>query len=399
LKKDLRCSNGTRAAVTAASRIIIIVAVVAIVAVAGIAAVVLMGGSNNDDGPSITVTAPTAGSSYAPGTDLTIHWTTKGSVGETVKIQVSYQGGEMSTIASEALNNGTYVIGIPTDGTGGNDYFVRVTSNLNASVYGESGHFMISGDMKPTASFSYQELIKGNITFTILAISRNDVPKSAVAIEVTPTVGEGHVSGWSGSGENLAAGDSFVIGWMMPGATYDVVVRYLPTMGAILDTQVLTAGTPSPQVGQYVNYTVAVTINNETGTHEGQGYLRIVVISVNATAVVYNSTLSITTNDMRTVQQTDFARNQSTGFGGFDVNYPPTGTTISYGGDSDVSTPWGWKLCRQYEAWTESGIVGRYSMLDSVMLKGDKVTYQPGGVVAEYVTYQIVDTNLTNVTG
>jgi hypothetical protein len=382
LIKNLRASNAMRAAAMAASRTILIVAVVAIVAVAGIATVILIGGSNDDDGPRITVTAPTAGSSYAPGTDLTIHWTSKGNVGDTVKIQVSYQGGAMSTVADETPNNGTYVIDIPTGVSGRTDYFIRVTSNLNASVYGESGQFTISGDMTPTVSYSYEETAEGNYTFTIMAISRNDVLRSALTIEVTPSVGEGHVSGWSGSGEHLAAEDSFTVGWMMPGATYDVVVRYLPTMGAILDAHVLVGGTPSPQVGQYINYTVGVTINNDTGTHEGQGYLMIVVTSVNATTVVYNSTLSVTIDDVRTVQQSDLARNWSTGFGGFDVNYP-----------------WGSKLCKQYEAWAESGRTGYYWMLDSVMLKGDKVTYQPGGAVAEYVTYQIADTNLTSITG
>jgi hypothetical protein len=400
LTKNLRTSNDIRAAAMAASRTILIIAVVAVVVVAGIAAAILMGGSNNNDEPRIIVTAPTAGSSHAPGTNLIIHWTSKGNVGETVKIQVSHLGGTMATIVDEAPNNGTYIISIPT-GTfsGRNDYYVRVTSNLNTSVYGESGQFTISWDMTPTVSYSYQETTKGNYTFIITGISRNDVPKTAVEIEVTPSVGEGHVGGWTGTGQNLAEDDNFTVGWMLPGAIYDVIVRYLPTMSAFINAHVLTSGTSLPQVGQFVNYTVAVIISNGTGTHEGQGYLRIVITSVNATTIIYNSTLSVTIDNVSSMQQIDLALNWSTGFGGFDVKYPPAGTYIYYAGDTDVSTPWGSLSCKGYESWMESERTGHYCMLDSVMLRGDKVTYKPGGDVAENITYQINDTNIASVTG
>jgi hypothetical protein len=128
----------------AVSKIIMVVAVVAIVAVAGVAAFLLMDGSDDEgSNSSITVIAPEGGNIQA-GTTINIWWNTTGDTGDTVKIDYSYEGGPLATINVSAPNNGYSVWTIPSDLTPRSTYFVRVTSNNDWSVFGDSAIFSIT---------------------------------------------------------------------------------------------------------------------------------------------------------------------------------------------------------------------------------------------------------------
>ncbi|MCL5023752.1 MAG: RCC1 repeat-containing protein, partial [Nitrospirae bacterium] len=84
---------------------------------------------------SITVTSPNGGESWAPGSTQAITWTSAGTPGANVKIEL-YKGGVFSSsiIASTATAGGSYNWAIPADQASGSDYTVKITSTTNGTV-------------------------------------------------------------------------------------------------------------------------------------------------------------------------------------------------------------------------------------------------------------------------
>ena len=167
---------------------------------------------------SITVTSPNGGESWVSGSTHAITWTSSGSVGSTVKIEMLKAGAVIQTM-SEA-NDGSYPGWVIPSGTAaGTDYRIRITSATNAAITDT-----------------------GNANFSIT--SATPAPSPAGSITVTsPNGGESWVSGsthpitWTSSGsagsnvkiEVLKAGavvqtmsdanDGSYSGWVIPSGT------------------------------------------------------------------------------------------------------------------------------------------------------------------------------------
>jgi hypothetical protein len=107
--------------------------------------------------PSITVTSPNGGETWAAGTTQNISWSSTGNPGSYVKIELLKSGILTLVISSSCLigsgGSGSYAWIIPTDQAAGNDYQVRVTSTANSAYTGLSdSNFTIAGSPPPTIS-------------------------------------------------------------------------------------------------------------------------------------------------------------------------------------------------------------------------------------------------------
>jgi molybdopterin-binding protein len=83
---------------------------------------------------SITVTSPNGGESWVRGTNRTIKWTSIGSVGSSVKVELLKGGTLSSTITSSTVNNWSYSWTVPSGQTTGTNYKIRITSTSNSSI-------------------------------------------------------------------------------------------------------------------------------------------------------------------------------------------------------------------------------------------------------------------------
>jgi molybdopterin-binding protein len=83
---------------------------------------------------SITVVSPNGGERWRRGTRYSIKWTTVGSIGSSVKIEL-LKGGILSrTITSSTNNGGSYSWTVPSRQTTGTDYKIRITSISDSSI-------------------------------------------------------------------------------------------------------------------------------------------------------------------------------------------------------------------------------------------------------------------------
>jgi Ser-Thr-rich glycosyl-phosphatidyl-inositol-anchored membrane family protein len=81
----------------------------------------------------IAVSSPNGGESWQPATTETISWSSTGSPGANVKIEL-YKGGSLnSTITPSTANDGSYSWSIPSGQAAGADYKIKVTSTSNSS--------------------------------------------------------------------------------------------------------------------------------------------------------------------------------------------------------------------------------------------------------------------------
>lgn len=107
---------------------------------------------------SITVTSPNGGETWMRGTTKTISWTSSGSPGANVKIELLKGGVLNSTIVSSTPNGGSggsYSWNIPADQTLGDDYKIKVTSTSNSEYNDTSdNNFRISNYIPPAASIT-----------------------------------------------------------------------------------------------------------------------------------------------------------------------------------------------------------------------------------------------------
>jgi len=120
---------------------------------------------------SITVTSPTASSSWQAGSTHTIQWTSTGSISN-VEIYLYYLGSYHSTISSNTPNDGSYSWTLPSSFTNyGDSYQIRIEDYDNPSTYDYSPPYfeIIFGSItvtSPTASSSWQVSTTHTIQWT-----------------------------------------------------------------------------------------------------------------------------------------------------------------------------------------------------------------------------------------
>ncbi|KAB2941901.1 MAG: hypothetical protein OIN84_01830 [Candidatus Methanoperedens sp.] len=81
--------------------------------------------------PSITVASPNGGENWRRGTTQTIKWSSSGSPGSYVKIELLKAGVLNRVIISSTLNDGSHPWLIPATQAWGTDYKIRITSTTN----------------------------------------------------------------------------------------------------------------------------------------------------------------------------------------------------------------------------------------------------------------------------
>jgi len=91
---------------------------------------------------AITVSAPNGGEKWAKGTTPTIRWTSSGSVGSSVKIELMKAGVVSQTISASTPNDGTFTSWtIPSTLAAGTDYRIRITSTTNTAITDTSNNY------------------------------------------------------------------------------------------------------------------------------------------------------------------------------------------------------------------------------------------------------------------
>ena len=200
--------------------------------------------------PAITVTAPNGGETLVRGTTPTISWTSSGSVGSYVKIELLKAGVVSQTISSSTPNDGTYASWtIPTTLATGTDYRIRVTSTTNAAITDTSNNY--------------------------LSITTATTPSPASITVTTPN-----------GGESWIRGSTPTISWTSSGSVGSNVKIELLKAGVVSQT----ISTSSPNDGTYTSWTIPTTL--ATGTD-----YRIRITSTTNAAITdtSNNYLSITT--------------------------------------------------------------------------------------------------------
>jgi len=96
------------------------------------------------DPPSMTVTAPNAGSDWQKGTTHTIQWSSQGNAGSNVRIELFKGASYLQTLTSSTANDGSYVWHVSSSLVAASDYQVRVASTTVSSADGYSAVFTIS---------------------------------------------------------------------------------------------------------------------------------------------------------------------------------------------------------------------------------------------------------------
>jgi len=174
--------------------------------------------------PAITVTDPNGGETLVRGTTPTISWTSSGSVGSYVKIELLKAGIVSKTISTSSPNDGTYTSWtIPTTLATGTDYRIRITSTTNAAITDTSNNY--------------------------LSITTAATPSPA---SITVTAPDG--------GESCIRGSTPTISWTSSGSAGSNVKIELLKGGVVSKT----ISTSSPNDGTYTSWTIPTTL--ATGT-------------------------------------------------------------------------------------------------------------------------------------
>jgi 5-hydroxyisourate hydrolase-like protein (transthyretin family) len=94
---------------------------------------------------ALTVTAPNGGQTWARSSVHSITWTSTGSPGANVKIELLKGGVVNRVISSSTANDGSYSWTVPSTQTVGSDYKIRITSTSITSITDSSNsNFAIS---------------------------------------------------------------------------------------------------------------------------------------------------------------------------------------------------------------------------------------------------------------
>jgi subtilase family serine protease len=132
--------------------------------------------------PGITVVSPNGGENWKAGTTQAIKWTSSGSPGTNVKIELLKGGTLNSTITtSTPISTNPYNWTIPSNQTPGNDYKMKITSTTNP-VYNDSSNANFNISAPPLVCN----------TSTIYGYSFNDSNANK-----TKEPGEGGLSNWT----------------------------------------------------------------------------------------------------------------------------------------------------------------------------------------------------------
>ena len=83
---------------------------------------------------SLTVTSPNSAVKWVRGTTHTITWTSTGSPGSYVKIELLNADVVNLVISASTANDGSYSWTIPAAQVVGTDYKIRITSTTNAAI-------------------------------------------------------------------------------------------------------------------------------------------------------------------------------------------------------------------------------------------------------------------------
>ena len=83
---------------------------------------------------TLTVTSPNGGQSWVRGTAHTLTWTSSGSPGANVKIELMKGSNVNRVISSSTANDGSYSWTIPSTQTVGTDYKIRITSTTSSAI-------------------------------------------------------------------------------------------------------------------------------------------------------------------------------------------------------------------------------------------------------------------------
>ena len=120
----------------------------------------------------LTVTAPNGGQKWVPGTTHTITWTSSGSPGSYVKIELLKGSTVSLVISSSTANDGSYSWTIPAAQTLGVDYKIRITSTTYASITdsSDSTFSVVTGVLTLTSPIGDEGWARGT-THTISWIS------------------------------------------------------------------------------------------------------------------------------------------------------------------------------------------------------------------------------------
>ncbi len=200
--------------------------------------------------PAITVTDPNGGETWIRGSTPTISWTSSGSVGSYVKIELLKAGVVSQTISSSTPNDGSYGSWtVPTTLATGTDYRIRITSTTNSAITDTSNNY--------------------------LSITTAATLSSASITVTTPN-----------GGETWVRGTTPKITWTSSGSVGSYVKIELLKAGVV--SQTISSSTPND--GTYASWTVPTTL--ATGTD-----YRIRVTSTTNAAITdtSNNYLSITT--------------------------------------------------------------------------------------------------------
>jgi len=171
---------------------------------------------------TIAVTSPNGGESLIRGTTPKITWTSTGSVGSSVKIELLKAGVVSQTISTSTPNDGTYSSWtIPSTLATGTDYRIRVTSTASGSIADTSNTYFTIASATPVSS-----------------------------ITVTSPNG----------GESFTPGADPAITWISTGSVGSYVKIELLKAGVVKQT----ISTSSPNDGTYSSWTIPTTLT--TGT-------------------------------------------------------------------------------------------------------------------------------------
>ena len=133
---------------------------------------------------TLTVTSPNGGQNWARGTTHSITWTSTGSPGAYVKIELLKGAVVNRIITSSTANDGSYSWTIPSTQTLGTDYKIRITSTSNPAITdsSNSNFAIVAGTLTVTSPNGGESWKRG--TVHTITWSKSGNPGSYVKIEL-----------------------------------------------------------------------------------------------------------------------------------------------------------------------------------------------------------------------
>jgi hypothetical protein len=133
---------------------------------------------------ALSVTSPNGGQKWIRGTAHSLTWSSSGSPGAYVKIELMKSGLLNRVISSSTANDGSYSWTIPSTQTLGTDYKIRITSTSNAAITdsSNSNFAIVAGTLTVTSPNGGQSWKRG--TVHTITWSKSGSPGSYVKIEL-----------------------------------------------------------------------------------------------------------------------------------------------------------------------------------------------------------------------